>query len=314
VTDADTFRYHQDISNTNRQKYSSWPPDQEEEVDEAFYKQLQTASQSQALVLMGHFNHPDISWEVHTARHTQSRRFLQSIKNNFLMQVVEEPTRRGTLLDPVLTNKEGLVEDVKAGDSLVCSDHEMVNFRILCGGSGSISKIKMLDFRRANFGLFQNLLGGIPWVRAFESRGVQESWSQFKHHFLHAQDWCIPLRKKSRKGGRRPTWMSKELLAELRWKRKVCVVWKEGQATWEEYRNVVRACRDATRRAKVHLELNLAREVKDNKKGFFKYISSKWKTRDNVGLLLNEVPWCPGDGRYREGRVTECRLFFSHHC
>ena len=29
------------------------PPDQEEEVDEAFYRQLQAASQSQALVLMG---------------------------------------------------------------------------------------------------------------------------------------------------------------------------------------------------------------------------------------------------------------------
>jgi len=52
------------------------PSDQEEEVDEAFYRQLQAASQSQALVLMGDFNHPDISWEDHTARHTQSRRFL----------------------------------------------------------------------------------------------------------------------------------------------------------------------------------------------------------------------------------------------
>jgi len=43
------------------------------------------------------------------------------------------------------------------------------------------------------------------------------------------------------------------------------------------------------RKAKVHLELNLARDVKDNKKGFLKYISSKQKTRENVGLLLNEM-------------------------
>jgi len=107
----------------------------------------------------------------------------------------------------------------------------------------------------------------------------------FKHHFLHAQERCIPLRKKSRKGGKRPAWMNKELLVELRWNRKVHGMWKEGQATWEEYRNVVR---DAMRKAKVHLELNMARDVKDNK-GFFKYISSKWKTRDNVGPLLNEV-------------------------
>jgi len=33
----------------------------------------------------------------------------------------------------------------------------------------------------------------------------------------------------------------------------------------------------------------MARNVKDNKKGFFKYVSSKWKTRDNVGLQLKEV-------------------------
>jgi len=83
--------------------------------------------------------------------------------------------------------------------------------------------------------------------------------------------------------------MNKELLAELRWKGKVHGMWKEGQATWGEYRNGVRACRDAMRKAKAHLELNLARDVGDNKKSFFSYISSKDKTRDNVGLLLNEV-------------------------
>jgi len=165
----------------------------------------------------------------------------------------------------------------------------MVEFRILRGGSRAISRIKTLDFRRANFGLVKALLGGIPWARALEGRGVQETWLLFKRHFLHAQVRCILLSKKSSKGGRRPAWMSKELLVALRWKSKVYGMWKEGQTTWEEYRNVVRACRDATRKAEVHLELNLAKDVKDSKKGFFKYISSKKKTRDNVGPLLNEA-------------------------
>jgi len=83
--------------------------------------------------------------------------------------------------------------------------------------------------------------------------------------------------------------MSEALLEEFRQKRKVYGMWKEGQATWEHYRNFVRACREATRKAEAHLELNLASDVKDNKKGFFKYISSKWKTRENVDLLLNQV-------------------------
>jgi len=83
--------------------------------------------------------------------------------------------------------------------------------------------------------------------------------------------------------------MSKELLAELKWKKKVYGMWKEIQATWEEYSKVLRVCRGEMRKAKVHVELNLARDVKDNKKGFFNYISSKRKARDNVGLLMNEV-------------------------
>ena len=101
---------------------------------------------------------------------------------------------------------------------------------------------------------------------------------------------CIPLSKKSSKVDRTHAWIiCKELLAELRWKTKVYGMWKEGQGTWEEYKNVFRACRASTRKAKVHLQLNPARNVKDNKKGFFKYISSKRETRENVRPLLNEV-------------------------
>ena len=75
----------------------------------------------------------------------------------------------------------------------------MVEFRILHGGSKVMSRIKTLEFRRVNFDLFKELLGRILWVRALESRGVQESCLLFKHHLLHAQDWCACLSKKSRK-------------------------------------------------------------------------------------------------------------------
>jgi len=50
---------------------------------------------------------------------------------------------------------------VKAEGSLGCSDHEIVEFRILHGGSGSVSRIATLVFRRANYGLFKDLLEGI---------------------------------------------------------------------------------------------------------------------------------------------------------
>ena len=52
---------------------------------------------------------------------------------------------------------------------------------------------------------------------------------------------------------------------------------------------VVRGCREATKKAKASLELNLARGVKDNRKNFFKYTADKTNTRGNVGPLMNEV-------------------------
>jgi len=76
-----------------------------------------------------------------------------------LTQVVQQSTRRGLLLDIVLTN-EGLVEDVKAGGSLGCSDNAIVEFRILRGGSRAICKVTASDFRRAKFDFFKYLLRG----------------------------------------------------------------------------------------------------------------------------------------------------------
>lgn len=73
------------------------PPDQEEQQDRALYKQIEAASglNLQALVLMGDSNHPDICWRDNTAGHEQSRRFLEWFDDKFLLQVTEEPTKRG---------------------------------------------------------------------------------------------------------------------------------------------------------------------------------------------------------------------------
>lgn len=54
------------------------PPDQKEQVDEAFYWQIEAASKSQALVLVGDFNYHDICCRSNIVKHKQSRRFLEN--------------------------------------------------------------------------------------------------------------------------------------------------------------------------------------------------------------------------------------------
>lgn len=80
-----------------------WPSD--EEIDESLYRQLEVASQSCALIIMGDFDHSDLCQKSNTMRHKQTQWFLQCMDYNFLTQVVEDPMRRGVLLDLVLTKK-----------------------------------------------------------------------------------------------------------------------------------------------------------------------------------------------------------------
>ena len=50
------------------------------------------------------------------------------------------------MLDIVLTCEEGQVSNVKLKGSLSCSDHEMVEFKILRASKRMCSKVAALDF------------------------------------------------------------------------------------------------------------------------------------------------------------------------
>ncbi|KFP07547.1 hypothetical protein N300_15283, partial [Calypte anna] len=146
-----------------------------------------------------------------------------------------------------------------------------------------------LDFKRANFGLFKDLLGRVEWDKNMDGKGAQEIWSIFKDHLLHAQDQCVPMKRKVGKSVRRPKWMKKKLLDTLLCKNKIYRGWKQGQIPWEKYREIVREARDQVRKAKAQKEFDLARGVKGNRKKISSYVMDKRKTRENVGPLQKET-------------------------
>ncbi|KFQ26467.1 hypothetical protein N332_01936, partial [Mesitornis unicolor] len=144
-----------------------------------------------------------------------------------------------------------------------------------------------LDFWWADFGLFRDLVGRVPWEAVLKDKGVQEGWSPFKKDLLKVKEQAVPVCWKTSRRGRRPAWLNRELWLELRKKKRVYDLWKKGQASQEEYRATVRLCREKIRRAKAQLELNLASAAKDNKKGFYKYIGNKRRTKESLAPLVN---------------------------
>ncbi|GAB0204370.1 hypothetical protein GRJ2_002902600 [Grus japonensis] len=149
------------------------------------------------------------------------------------------------------------------------------------------TKTKVLDFRRANFSLLRGQLGGILWEASMEDKGASECWEFFKNALLEAQNQFIPFKGKGSRQNKRLPRLNCELLSLLKTKREEYQRWKSRQTLIENYNSIARVCRDAVRKAKVQLELKLARDVKNYKKGFFRYINNKQKQKENIGPLLN---------------------------
>ena len=60
----------------------------------------------------------------------QSRRHLESVEDNFLVQLLDREARGEALLDLVLTSAENIIKRVEVGGSLGCSDHILDEFLI----------------------------------------------------------------------------------------------------------------------------------------------------------------------------------------
>lgn len=68
-------------------------------MDEVLQRQVGTTSCSEVLVLLRDFSHLDTFWRGNTAGHKQSRRFLECVDDNFVLQMTEESVKRGAMLD-----------------------------------------------------------------------------------------------------------------------------------------------------------------------------------------------------------------------
>ncbi|KFR07593.1 hypothetical protein N306_10821, partial [Opisthocomus hoazin] len=152
----------------------------------------------------------------------------------------------------------------------------------------AMSIVRTLNIWKTSFQLFKDLVSRTPWEMVLRDRGAEQSWKTFKDAFFRAQELSVPRCKKSGKEGKRPAWLSRDLLVKLKGKRELHRQWKQGQISWEEYREAARLCRDEVKRAKAWLELNLARDAKNNKKGFYGYVSQKKKVKESVPPLMSK--------------------------
>jgi len=76
-----------------------------------------------------------------------------------------------------------------------------------------------------------------------EGMGAQEGWEYFKEGILKMQELIIPKSQKTSRWARRPGWLKRDFWLELKNKRIVYCLWKSGQATYDDYRYIMKLCR-----------------------------------------------------------------------
>ena len=112
-------------------------------------------------------------------------------EDNILKQWVREPTSGNTLLDLLITNREGLGGDVVVGSRLGHSSHKKIDFSILGEVRRGLGKSTALDFWRADFELFRTLAGRIHWESVLKDKGVQEHWTSLKNKIVKTQKKAV---------------------------------------------------------------------------------------------------------------------------
>ena len=93
--------------------------------DEGLIELILKASNEITLV-MGNFNFPGIKWESDEAS-GNAEKFLECIQDSFFTQHVLLPTSGDHILDLVMSNEEGLVENLTVGEPFGTSDHCVKN-------------------------------------------------------------------------------------------------------------------------------------------------------------------------------------------
>lgn len=94
--------------------------------------------------------------------------------------------------------------------------------------------------------------------------------------------------QKSSKWDRRPVWLDRKLLMELKRKNKLYAVWKQGQALQQFNTAAVHICRGQDAKGQSSTRVESDRYCVRQPEGFLKYTSSKRRSKENSRMIVIE--------------------------
>ncbi len=145
--------------------------------------------------------------------------FLWVLQDNFLKQVVTEPTRGENISDLVLTNNENMISEVDVRGHIGSSDHREIRFNLKWEVNHDDNLVLVPDFRRANYKGLRRHLEEANWELlglGGDSQGncEERTYSNLVKAIGEGQQLHIPYLSLWRKNTV-PKWMTRGLRHEI---------------------------------------------------------------------------------------------------
>ena len=274
--------------------------------------------------IIGDFNFKSINWSNWSSslnEESKEERFLNTIRDCYLHQNIEEPTRsRGddepSLIDLLFTDEATQISDLKYLAPLGKSDHCILSFKYICY-SPDVNKCKRFLYNKANYEMMKNDLNNHDWKDCLsELKPIEDSWKEFKDILLNLRDGYVPKSKdttppEERKGEIPLKKSVRDLIKQksklhrrwisLRSARSSPQLISESRQKYNIVRNKVK---NEVMREKRNYEKRICERSKDNPKVFWKHVRSKMKSKDLIAPLLAN----PNDGdslKYTDSEKAE---------
>jgi hypothetical protein len=253
-------------------------------------------------LIVGDFNLPRINWDTWTtpgSADSKEFKFIEALRNNFLTQLVRQPTRfRGnekpSLLDLIITNKEEVVRRITFQSGIGKSDHCLTKVELSREAHQAAITRDFRNFHKGNYNRLRGILDR-DWARELnELDTVEDKWNHLLHKYNEAVERCIPL-VKQRKYYK--TALDPKIRKKIKEKDRLHheVLRTHSNNALQKYRRVSNQVRYLTRKAAKNKEKRIAKESKENPKKFWKHVNSR----------LNRKSAIP-DLRKVDGSLTSC--------
>ena len=262
----------------------------------------QAAKKLKNLIVYGDFNHPEIDWKhmfCSTGEEHAASIFLHTIQDSKLDQLTSEPTHfkpncRPSLIDLVLTNNNEIIAAPSHMPPIGKSHHSILINTISYhkeNDSTQAVKVKKYQVSKGNYAAINKELSQVNWEEELDNdTDVNEAWRKISSRIKDLRDQHIPSIYINTVRKKKPKPLNKSLLHLIREKRWYYKRYKKcrNQTNYQKYciaRNLVNKYHRLQKR---HKELRIAKQMKNNTKAFYQFISSNTSKKDSIPDLMKD--------------------------